>query len=242
MTAQPPGQPARSWGPCARASILTVLAFALAALAGVTAAGAATWSAPQTLSAPHTFAGPLSVATRGDGGVVAAWPWQDNVGRDGQLLARLRRPGHGWGAIQRLATSPGSTNWALAAAIDGRGQIRVVWRRDPYRGVTELRAAAVPVGANVFTRPQTLVADGASADLALVPAAPGWAVADVEATHPAAPARRSRPPRSTRSCAPRSARRDTCHAEVGRSSPYRAPARTRTIRPCCSRRPGTIPL
>jgi hypothetical protein len=313
-----------------RSSILTVAAAALALSGG--AAHAATWSAPQTLSTPHTFAGPLSVATRGDGGVVAAWPWQDDVGgdavggwstaaraqaassfgierptvdglvalgpfaqkqsiavgtqavpgtrgpgggflsrirasvsrgtarspataatwrlpvlgsaangstaliayvemtrtssgairrivrtidrrngawsspstisgrghadaiaaavgargdavvvfvRDGKLLARLRRPGHNWGSIQTLTTSPGATTWTLGAAIDGRGQVRVVWRRHPYRGVTELRTAAVLVGRNTFTAPQTLVANGASADFAIVPAAPGWAIAGV---------------------------------------------------------------
>jgi hypothetical protein len=312
-----------------RAPILTVLLT----LALTPAAHGAAWSAPQTLSEPHTFQGPLSVATRGDGAIVAAWPWQDNVGndaiggwstatrtiatapfgselptvdglvalgpfartqsiavgtqavpgtrgpgggflsrirasisggtarsvavaatwrlpvlgsapdsataliayvevtrtstgavrrivrtidrrngawsapstisgrghadaiaaavgprgdavvvfvRDGKLLARLRRPGHNWGSIQTLTTSPGSTQWALGAAIDGRGQIRVVWRRHPYRGVTELRTAAVLVGRNAFTAPQTLVANGASATFALEPAAAGWAVADVE--------------------------------------------------------------
>jgi hypothetical protein len=318
-----------------RAPILTVLLAIAIASASSAAAGAATWSAPQTLSAAHTFQGPLSAVTRGDGGAVAAWPWQDNVGndaiggwatatrapaatafgaerptvdglvalgpfartqsiavgtqavpntrgpgggflsrirasvnggtarslavaatwrlpvlgsapgssaalvayvettrtstgairrivrtidrrngawsspstisgrgradvvaaavgprgdavvafvREGRLLARLRRPGHNWGSIQQLTTSPGSTQWTLRAAIDGRGQVRVVWRRHPYRGVSELRAAAVLVGRNTFTAPQTLVADGASAAFALVPAAPGWAVADVETT------------------------------------------------------------
>lgn len=315
-----------------RAPILTVMA-SVVALASASAAGAGTWSAPQTLSAPHTFAGALSVATRGDGGVVAAWPWQDNVGNDavggwatatrapaattfgaerptvdglialgpfartqsiavgeqaipsspgpggairyrirasvnggtarsltvaptyrlpalgsapggatalvayieitrtstgatrrivrvidrrngawsapstisgrgqadavtaavgprgdavvvfvrnGKLLARLRRPGHNWGSIRTLTASPGKTQWTLGAAIDARGQVRVVWRRHPYRGVTELRTAAVLVGRNTFTAPQTLVANGASAAFTLAPAAPGWAVADVE--------------------------------------------------------------
>jgi hypothetical protein len=306
----------------------------LAALALAPAAHAATWSAPQTLSSPHTFAGPLSAATRGDGAVVTAWPWQDNIGndaiggwatatrapaatgfgaerptvdglvalgpfartqsiavgtqavpntrgpsggflsrirasvnggtarslatasvwrvpvlgsapnsaaalvayvettrtstgairrivrtidrrngawsapstisgrghadviatavgsrgdaivvfvREGKLLARLRRPGHNWGSIQQLAPASGtSTIWTLAAAVDGRGQVRVVWRRHPYRGVSELRTAAVLVGRNTFTTPQTLAGDGASADFRIVPAAPGWAVVDIE--------------------------------------------------------------
>jgi hypothetical protein len=321
-----------------RSSILTAAAAALALSGG--AAQAATWSAPLTLSTPHTFAGPLGVATRGDGGVVTAWPWQDNVGgdaiggwatvtrapgsaafgaerptvdglvalgpfartqsiavgtqaipnspgpggairsriraavsggtarslavaplwrlpalgsapdssvaliayveitrtssgavrrivrtidrrngawaspstisgrgradaiaaavgprgdavvvfvREGELLVRLRRPGHNWGSIQTLTSSPGSTTWTLRAAIDPLGRVRVVWRRHPYRGVTELRTAVVPVGRNTFTATQTLVADGASADFALAPTANGWAVADVETPRGQAP-------------------------------------------------------
>ncbi|HET6507436.1 MAG TPA: hypothetical protein VFG42_11665 [Baekduia sp.] len=134
-----------------------------------------TWSAPSTISGRgHADAIAAAMGSRGDAVVVFV--------RDGKLLARLRRPGHNWGSMQQLAVSAPSsrTSWSLAAAIDGRGQVRVVWRRHPFRGVSELRTAAVPVGRNTFTAPQTLIADGAAADFRIAPAAPGWAIADVE--------------------------------------------------------------
>jgi hypothetical protein len=316
----------------------------LAVLALAPAASAATWSAPQTVSAPHTFAGPLTLATTFGGSVVAAWPWQDDIGtdaiggegtaarppdglfgpertapdglvdvegyartqtlalaaqglpgrsgatgailyrvraafgaasggfgtartlatapvigrpalataagsttaliayievtktstgairrvvrvidrrggawtrpstlsgrgradvltaaanargdqvvafaRDGDVLARVRRHGHGWGAIQRLARATSGTQWQLAAAIDERGQVRVVWRRHQLRrenapGRTALESAAMLVGRNAFTAAQTLTTDGASATFRIAPIPNGWAVADVETT------------------------------------------------------------
>jgi hypothetical protein len=305
-------------------------------------ARAATWSAPQTVSAPHTFAGPLSLATAGDGSLIAAWPWQDDVGTDarggaaaaarppatsaftaeraapagliavapyatrqtlavalrglpgrsgptgatlqrlkvafgsssggfgsartlvtapvlgrpqlaaagpraliawievtrtssgavrrvvraierahgrfgapftlsgrgradvltaaigargdelvafvrgGDLLARVRRAGHGWGALQRLARADGATRWQLTSGVDQRGQVRVVWRRhqltrEGVPGRTALEATALLVGRSAFTTAQTLVTDGASAP-ALTQTSGGWAVADVETT------------------------------------------------------------
>jgi hypothetical protein len=316
-----------------RALILTVAAALMAPLAS---ADAATWSAPQTVSVPHTFAGPLLVAPRADGALVAAWPWQDNIGNDaiggeslatrpsngsafgpevraldgltaisayaraqtlslaaqglptrdrsgfflsrlrvafdtgtprtlttaplyrapalasaqtstraliayiqptktssganrrivrvidragarwsspstiagtgradqlaaaanargdqvvafarqGQVLARVRRAGHRWGAIRTLATSTAAsrTTFTLAAAVDARGQIRVVWRRHVYRGATSLQTAAVLVGRSTFTTPQTLIATGASATFTIAQAPGGWAIATVETT------------------------------------------------------------
>jgi hypothetical protein len=320
------------------------LALLVVALAAVPSAGAATWSAPQTVSAPHTFAGPLSLATTFDGSLIAAWPWQDNVGndalggeataarppggvfdaergapdglvtvapyartqtlalaaqglpgrsgatgailyrvraafgaatggfgsartlatapvigrpalataansttaliayievtrtstgqlrrvvriidrrggawsspstlsgrgradalaaaanargdqvvafaRDGDVLVRVRRTGHGWGSIQRLARADGATQWQLAAAVDERGQVRVVWRRHQLRrdgvaGRTALETAALLVGRGTFTSAQTLTADGASATFRIARTAEGWAVATVQAT------------------------------------------------------------
>jgi hypothetical protein len=322
---------------------LLLLSIALMALAPA-AAGAATWSAPQTVSAPHTFAGPLITATTFDGSLVAAWPWQDNVGNDaiggdatasrpsaptpasfgpeheapdgvtalapfartqalalaaqglpgrsgatgailyrlnvafgpagggfgatrtlatvplistprlaaggstalvtwievtktssgavrrvvraidrragawgkaytlsgrgradvvsaasnasgdqvvafvrqGDVLVRVRRHGHGWGAIRRLARADGATQWLLATGVNARGQVRVVWRRHQLRrdgvpGRTAVQSSALLVGRSTFTSAQTLVADGASS-FRLAEAPQGWAVVDVETT------------------------------------------------------------
>src|SRR3954454_20260817 len=84
MTAGPPVSRRRNLLGGARVPVtmrrfLLPLALLSAALAppGARAAG---WSAPQTVSAPHTFAGPLGLAAAADGALIAAWPWQDNVG------------------------------------------------------------------------------------------------------------------------------------------------------------------
>jgi hypothetical protein len=322
-----------------------VLAAAAVIAATPAAARAATWSAPQTISHPHTFAGPLALTTTFDGSLVAAWPWQDDVGddalggestaarpaasafgpehpapdgttavapfartqtlalaaqglpgrsgptgailyrvkaafgpatggfgtartlatapvigrpalaaatggataliayievtrtatgatrrviraidrrsgaftapytlsgrgradvltaaanargdqvvafaRDGDVLARVRRHGHGWGSIQRLArAAAGSkTQWQLAAGVDDRGQVRVVWRRHQYTrpgvpGRTPIASSALLVGRGTFTAAQTLTATGTTPP-ALTRTPQGWAVADVETT------------------------------------------------------------
>jgi hypothetical protein len=108
--------------------------------------------------------------------------------RDGTVLARVRRHGGGWGALTTLATANGDTQWQLAAAIDARGQVRVVWRRHQLSrsgtpGVTAIETAARLVGRTTFTTPQTLTANGASA-FTLAPIPQGWAVADVEHDQP----------------------------------------------------------
>ncbi|WP_445150627.1 hypothetical protein [Baekduia sp. Peel2402] len=316
-----------------RALFLTV---AIALATSGSSAHAATWSAPQSVSQPHTFAGPLLVSPRSDGRIVAAWPWQDNIGNDaiggeaiasrpagstafepeapaldgvaaisayardqtlslaaqglptrdrsgyfvsrlrvsfdngtartlatapvyhapvlataqtstraliayiqptktstganrrivrvidrrngawtqpstiagtgradqlaaaanargdqvvafarqGQVLARVRHAGHGWGSLRTLATSTtaSQTTFTLSAAVDARGQVRVVWRRHVYRGATSLQTAAMLVGRSTFTTPQTLITDGASATFTIVQAPGGWAIATVETT------------------------------------------------------------
>lgn len=316
-----------------RALLLTVV---VALAAPLTSAQAVTWSAPQSVSQPHTFAGPLLVSPRSDGRVVAAWPWQDNIGNDafggesiasrpagstvfgpeaqaldgvaaisayardqtlslaaqglptrdrsgyfvsrlrvsfdngtartlttvplyhapalasaqtstraliayiqptktstganrrivrvidrangrwtapstiagtgradqiaaaanargdqvvafarqGKVLARVRHAGHGWGSLRTLATSTTAsrTTFTLSAAVDARGQVRVVWRRHVYRGATSLQTAAMLVGRSTFTTPQTLITDGASATFTIAPAPGGWAIATVETT------------------------------------------------------------
>jgi hypothetical protein len=322
-----------------RRRLLPLAALAAAAVATAPAA-AATWSAPQNVSAPHTFAGPLITTTTGGGSLVAAWPWQDNVGNDarggeatatrppgatafgaeatasdglvdvepfatdqtlglaaqglpgrsgptgailyrinvsfnngavrtlatvplvgrpqlaaaarsstalvtwievaktssgairrvvravdrrngrwgrpytlsgqgradtitaaggaggdqvvafarqGRLLARIRKAGHGWGSLQELARATGPTQWQLASGVSDRGQMRVVWRRHQLRqsgtpGRTPLESAARLVGRGTFTAAQTLTPDGVSATFHLIPIADGWAVSTVETT------------------------------------------------------------
>jgi hypothetical protein len=121
-----------------------------------------------------------AASTNGDQVVVFA--------RDGKVLTRVRRHGHSWGAITTLATQNGSTQWQLAAGIDARGQVRVVWRRHQLSrsgvpGIQAIETAARLVGRSTFTRPQTITANGASGfRLAAIPQ--GWAVADVEHDQP----------------------------------------------------------
>jgi hypothetical protein len=108
--------------------------------------------------------------------------------RDGKVLARVRRHGHSWGALVTLATQNGSTQWQLAAAIDARGQVRVVWRRHQLSrsgvpGIQSIETAARLVGRSTFTRAQTLAGNGASS-FALTAIPQGWAVADVEHDQP----------------------------------------------------------
>jgi hypothetical protein len=133
------------------------------------------WSSPSTISGRgRADAIAADVSVNNDATVVFV--------RDGKLLARQRRNGHNWGAIQQLATSPSRTTWNLAVFPDRHNRVRVVWRRHPYRGVSELKTAIVPRGRNTFTAPQTLVADGASAHFGLASTTTGWVVADVEPT------------------------------------------------------------
>jgi hypothetical protein len=108
--------------------------------------------------------------------------------RDGKVLTRVRRHGHSWGALTTLATQNGSTQWQLAAGIDARGQIRVVWRRHQLSrsgvpGIQAIETAARLVGRSTFTKAQTLTPNGASSfRLTAIPQ--GWAVADVEHDQP----------------------------------------------------------
>jgi hypothetical protein len=104
--------------------------------------------------------------------------------RQGKVLVRVRRAGHGWGSIQTLATATGPTQWQLATGVNARGQVRVVWRRHELRTRTALESAALLVGRGRFTAAQTLTANGASATFHLTETPQGWAVADVEGDRP----------------------------------------------------------
>lgn len=138
------------------------------------------YGAPSTLSG-RGRADTLTAAANAGGDQVVAFV------RQGDLLARVRRAGHGWGAIQRLARATGATQWQLVAGVTDRGQIRVVWRRHQLRtadapGRTALESSALLIGRSRFTAAQTLTPDGVSATFRLLPIADGWAVATVETT------------------------------------------------------------
>jgi hypothetical protein len=138
------------------------------------------WGSPYTLSG-RGRADTITAAAGARGDQVVAFV------RQGELLARVRRAGHGWGSIQRLATATAPTQWQLASGVSDRGQVRVVWRRHQLRqsgtpGRTALESAALLVGRSRFTTAQTLTPDGVSATFHLIPIADGWAVSTVETT------------------------------------------------------------
>lgn len=139
------------------------------------------WGKAYTLSGTGR-ANTLTAAASANGDQVVAFD------RDGKVLARVRKHGHGWGSLVTLATQNGSTQWQLAAGIDPRGQVRVVWRRHQLSrsgvpGIQSIETAARLVGRSTFTKAQTLTANGASGfRLAAIPQ--GWAVADVEHDQP----------------------------------------------------------
>ncbi|HEY4096686.1 MAG TPA: hypothetical protein VGM33_14300, partial [Baekduia sp.] len=137
------------------------------------------FGAPFTLSGQgRADAVTAAVGARGDEAVAMV--------RDGDVLAQVRRPGHGWGTLRRLARADGATRWHLTSGINARGQVRIVWRRHQLTrsgtpGRTALQSAAMLVGRSTFTTAQTLTANGASTP-ALTETPAGWAVADVETT------------------------------------------------------------
>ncbi|MDX6701810.1 MAG: hypothetical protein QOF26_2036 [Baekduia sp.] len=137
------------------------------------------------------FGAPFTLSGRGRADVLAVALGQGGdeavaFVRQGDVLARVRRPGHRWGSVQRVARATGPTHWQLVAAADARGQVRLIWRRHQFRqsatpGRTALEGTAMLVGRGRFAAVQTIEPDGASAP-ALTLAAGGWALADVQAT------------------------------------------------------------
>jgi hypothetical protein len=106
--------------------------------------------------------------------------------RQGDVLARVKRPGHSWGSRQRVARADGGTQWRLLARIDQRGQVRLIWRRHQLRreavaGRTALEGTAMLVGRGRFLPAQTIVPNGSSMP-ALVQAEDGWALATTATT------------------------------------------------------------
>jgi hypothetical protein len=151
-TAQPPGHGVRSVT-MRRALILTVATLGVP----LASAHAATWSGPQTVSKAHTFAGPPLVAATNDGTVVAAWPWQDNIGNDaigGEAIAA------------RMAGA--AVFGAEAPALDGVVAIA------PYASRTTLSLAAQGLPTRdrsgyTLARLQAAFDDGTPRTLATVP-------------------------------------------------------------------------
>ncbi|QEC48882.1 hypothetical protein FSW04_15745 [Baekduia soli] len=132
------------------------------------------FGAPSTLSG-RGRADTLAVAVSGRGDEAVAFV------REGRLLARLRRHGHGWGSVAGLARADGATTWELTAAADARGQMRVVWRRHQRSrsGVAARRSLEgtwAPVGRFTFRPAQVLEPDGVR-ETSLAPTPGGWPVA-----------------------------------------------------------------
>jgi hypothetical protein len=131
------------------------------------------------------FSRPEVISGRGEAhGVVAA------IGRRGdmvvafvrnkQVVARVRRPGHGWGSIQTLATADGPTQWTLRAAVSDAGAVQVLWHRrfvsDRMDGAA-LQTRRMGPAASRWGARSTLEPIGATSPSALVAVAGGFAVA-----------------------------------------------------------------
>jgi hypothetical protein len=120
----------------------------------------------------------IAVGARGDEAIAFV--------RQGDVLARVKRPGHEWGSQQRVARADGATQWKLLSRIDARGQVRLIWRRHQLRrsgvaGRTALEGTAMLVGRGRFLPAQTLLPDGSSSP-ALVQTDAGWALATTQTT------------------------------------------------------------
>jgi hypothetical protein len=120
----------------------------------------------------------IAVSARGDQAVAFV--------RQGEVLARVKRPGHSWGSQQRVARADGRTQWRLLTKIDQRGQVRLIWRRHQLRreavaGRTALEGTAMLAGRGRFLPAQTILPNGSSMPV-LVQAEDGWALATTATT------------------------------------------------------------
>jgi len=136
------------------------------------------WTAPSVLvGRGRTDVLATAIGARGDMVVALA--------REGRLLARVRRPGRGWGSLMELTKATGPTQWQIRAAIDLRGRVELVWRRHQFNrggvaGRRAIEAAYMPVGRSRFTSVQTVEADGASPPSEILDTPDGFAVAYTE--------------------------------------------------------------
>jgi hypothetical protein len=134
------------------------------------------FSSPVTLSGTGR-ADALAVAVGANGTVVA-------YARDGRLLARVRRHGHGWGSQQDLGSAAVGTQNDIAAAMNQFGRVQIVWRHRHLTeggsaGPSQLDAAFMGAGSFTFHRGARVESDGAGAPSL---AALGTAVAYVQHT------------------------------------------------------------
>jgi hypothetical protein len=142
------------------------------------------------------FSHPSVISGRGDAhGVAVA------IGRRGDMVvafvrnrnvvARVRRPGHGWGRIQTLATPTGPTQWTLRAAVSDAGSIEVLWHKRFVSDRTDgaaLQARRMSPGTSRWATRTTIEPIGASSPSALVAMpgafAVGYTVRDAAAGSP----------------------------------------------------------
>ena len=138
-----------------------------------------------TRSPSGRFSRPAVISGRGEahGVVVAVGRRGDMVVafvRNKKVVARVRRPGHGWGSIQTLATADGPTQWTLRAAVSDAGAVQVVWHRrfvsDRMDGAA-LQTRRMGAAASRWGVAGTLEAIGAGRPSALVAIPGGFAVA-----------------------------------------------------------------
>lgn len=99
--------------------------------------------------------------------------------RNKKVVARVRRPGHGWGSIQTLATAKGPTQWTLRAAVSDAGSVEVLWQRrfvsDRMDG-SALQARRMGPGASRWGALQTIEPGLAGVPSELVEVPGGFAV------------------------------------------------------------------
>lgn len=121
----------------------------------------------------------IAVGERGDQAIAFV--------RQGEVLARVKRPGHRWGSQQRVARADGTTRWRLLTKVDHRGQVRLIWRRHQLRreavaGRTALEGTAMLAGRGRFLPAQTILPTGASTPALVQAGSSGWALATTATT------------------------------------------------------------
>lgn len=135
-------------------------------------------------SASGQFGRPSVISGRGqaDGAVVAVGRGGDMVvafKRSRKVVARVKRPGHGWGSLQTLATPKGPTQWLLRAAVSDGGTVQVLWQR---RFVSErmdgstIQTRRMNAGAGRWSPSTTVEAKGANGPTAMLAVPGGFAV------------------------------------------------------------------
>lgn len=127
----------------------------------------------------------VAVSARGDVTIVFV--------RAGRIAARVRRAGHRWGAIQRLAAANPRYDHRLLVAISARGEVRAGWWPEMKNCVNHcdvppgsFSTAFVVPGRFTFGAPQIFDADPRFTSPMLIQRPTGWALAYVEGSDPRA--------------------------------------------------------